>query len=39
VSSNAPRTPLGLDWFIRMENLDDTELTFHAKAICLHVES
>jgi hypothetical protein len=39
VNSNAPRTPLGLDWFVRMENLDDTDLVFHTKAICLHVES
>ena len=38
VNSNAPRSPLGLDWFVRMENLDDSELVFHTKAICLHVE-
>jgi hypothetical protein len=30
---------LELDWFVRMENLDDTDLVFHTKAICLHVTS
>jgi hypothetical protein len=38
VNSNAPREPGELDWFVRVENLDTTPLTFHAKAICLHVE-
>ena len=38
VNSNAPRSDVGLDWFVRIENLDDTAMTFHAKAICLHVE-
>ncbi len=38
VNSNAPRSDEGLDWFVRIENLDDTALTFHAKAICLRVE-
>jgi hypothetical protein len=38
VNSSAPRSDVGLDWFVRIENLDDTALVFHAKAICLHVE-
>ena len=38
VNSNAPRSDVGLDWFVRVENLDDTAMTFVAKAICLHVE-
>jgi hypothetical protein len=38
VNTNAPRSDVGLDWFVRIENLDDTAMSFHAKAICLHVE-
>jgi hypothetical protein len=38
VNSNAPQGDIGLEWFVRMENLDDSTLSFHAKAICLHVE-
>jgi hypothetical protein len=38
VNSNAPRSDAGLDWFVRIENLDDTAMTFFAKAICVHVE-
>ncbi|HKZ91970.1 MAG TPA: hypothetical protein VJZ50_07510, partial [Candidatus Limnocylindrales bacterium] len=38
VNTNAPRSAVGLDWFVRMENLDNTDLLFHTKAICLHIE-
>jgi hypothetical protein len=38
VNSSSPRGATGLDWFVRLENLDDTKLTFHAKAICIHIE-
>jgi len=38
VNSSSPRGATGLDWFVRLENLDDTKLTLHAKAICIHIE-
>ena len=38
VNSYSPRGATGMDWFVRLENLDDTRLTFHAKAICIHIE-
>jgi acetaldehyde dehydrogenase (acetylating) len=38
VNSSAPRESGGLAWFVRIENLDDTELVFHARALCIHVE-
>jgi hypothetical protein len=38
VNSNAPRTETGQEWFVRIENLDKSDLVFHTKAVCLHVE-
>jgi hypothetical protein len=38
VSTSAPRLSPTTDWLVRMENLDDSELVFHARALCLHVE-
>jgi len=38
VNSNGPRGDIGSDWYVRLENLDNSEIRFVAKAICLHVE-
>jgi hypothetical protein len=38
VNSNAPRGDEGLEWLVRIENLDSTDLVFYARAICLQVE-
>lgn len=38
VNTNAPRGPEGLDWIVRIENLDSADMVFFARAICLHVE-
>ena len=38
VNSNAPRGSEGLEWLVRIENLDSRDLVFVARAICLHVE-
>jgi hypothetical protein len=39
VNTSSPRSAAATDWVVRMENLDDSPLEFHVRAVCLHVEN
>jgi hypothetical protein len=38
VNTSSPRSALTTEWLVRVENLDDSPLEFHARAVCLRVE-
>jgi hypothetical protein len=38
VTTSSPRSAMATDWLVRVENVDDSPLEFHARAVCLRIE-
>jgi hypothetical protein len=37
VNTSSPRSATSTEWLVRVENLDDSPIEFHARAVCLTV--